>query len=102
VDLKSKKVPTFPTPEGRRLKREVLKKRGSLVLHLGRNEQRIPCLVLDSSQEGFRLRVSFQLKRRQVVELILDENPLNAVRCSVIWVGKPRSKQEGEVGLQTV
>jgi hypothetical protein len=37
-----------------------------------------------------------------VVELILDEDPLRPERCSVIWVGKSGTKQEGEVGLETI
>lgn len=28
--------------------------------------------------------------------------PLNAVRCQVVWIGKAGSKQEDEVGLETV
>jgi hypothetical protein len=90
----------FPIPEGRRLKRVALKKRASLVAKLGRQEERIPCLILDSSQDGFRLRGTARLRRGQVVEVILDEDPLDQVRCSVVWVGKPGSKHEGEMGLQ--
>jgi hypothetical protein len=76
------------------------KRRASLVINLDRNQRRLPCLVLDSSKEGFRLRGNFHLRRGQVVELILDENPPNSERCSVVWVGKAGSKQEGEVGLE--
>ena len=54
------------------------------------------------SQDGFRLHVSSRLRRGQIVEVILDEDPGNAVRCRVIWIGKQGSKQEGEVGLETV
>jgi hypothetical protein len=50
----------------------------------------------------FLLRGSLDLRRGQVVELILDEDPLRSVRCSVVWVGKAGFKQEGEVGLETV
>ena len=93
---------TFPIPEGRRLKRITLKKRASLVVNLGRYEERLPCVILDSSPEGFRLRGTFQLRRGQVVEVISDDDPLNAVRCSVIRVGKPWSLHVGEAGLQTL
>ena len=79
-----------------------MKRRASLVVNLDRNQKRLPCLVLDSSEDGFRLRGSFHVRRGQIVEVVLDEAPLNAVRCSVVWVGKPGSKQEGEVGLETV
>ena len=45
---------------------------------------------------------SFDLRRGQVVELIVDEETPSSERCSVVWVGKAGSKQEGEVGLETV
>jgi len=43
---------------------------------------------------------ALRLKRGQVVEIIPDEDPVNISKCSVIWIGKPGSKQEGQVGLQ--
>ena len=95
-------MPSLPMPQGRRPQRSVFKERASLIINLDRGQKRLPCLVLDSSQEGFRLRGSFQLRRGQVVEVILDQDPLSAVRCSVVWIGKAGSKHEGEVGLQTV
>ncbi len=88
----------MPVPERRYLKRSPCKQRASLVLDFKRQ----PCLVLDSSKNGFRVRGSFRLKRGQVVEIILEEDPFNPVRCGVVWVGKAGSKQEGEVGLETV
>jgi hypothetical protein len=93
---------SFPIPKARRSKRVVSKRRASLVINLDRNQRRLPCLILDSSKEGFRLRGSLQLKRGQVVELILDEDPPSSERCKVVWVGKAGSKQEGEVGLENV
>jgi PilZ domain len=95
-------MPTSPVPEGRRLKRIAERKRASLIINLERNQTRIPCLVVDASERGFRLHGDFRLRRGQVVELILDEDPLSAVRCSVVWIGKPDSKQAGEAGLETV
>jgi hypothetical protein len=92
----------FPIPDGRRLMRVALKRRASLVAKLGRQETRIPCLILDSSQVGFRLRGTVRLRRGQVVEVILDENPLDQVRCSVVWVGEPGSQHEGEAGLVAI
>ena len=88
----------MPVPERRYLRRSPCKQRASLVLDLKRQ----PCIVLDSSKNGFRVRGSFHLKRGQVVEVILDEDPLNAVRCSVVWIGKAGSKQEGEFGLEII
>jgi PilZ domain len=95
-------MPSFRVPKGRRSKRVMSKRRASLVINLDRDQKRLPCLVLDSSNEGFRLRGNFHLRRGQMVEIILDEDPLRSVRCSVVWVGKTGSKQEGEVGLETV
>jgi hypothetical protein len=92
---------SFPVREARLVKRVLSKRRASLVINLDRNEKRLPCLVLDSSKQGFRLRGSFHLRRGQAVELILDENPLSSVRCSVVWVGKSGSKQDGEIGLES-
>jgi hypothetical protein len=95
-------MPSFPTPEGRRSKRVVSKRRASLVINLDRKPKRLPCLVLDSSKKGFRLRGSFDLRRGQVVELTIEEETPSPERCGVVWVGKAGSKQEGEIGLQTV
>jgi len=95
-------MPSSPVPEGRRPKRTAARARASLIINVNQSQKRFPCLVIDHSKEGFRLRGGFQLRRGQVVEVILDEDPLSAVRCSVIWVGKPGSGHEGEAGLQTV
>ncbi len=81
--------------------RIVTKKRASLVITLSGVQKMFSCLIVDRSEEGFRLRGNFRLKRGQLVELVLDD-PVDSVRCEVIWVGKPESQQVGEVGLQTV
>ena len=60
-----------------------------------------PCLVVDRSQEGFRVKGNFRLKRGQLVELVVDD-PVDSVRCEVIWVGRTGSEQVGQVGVQTV
>lgn len=95
-------MPSLPVPSTRSSQRIPSKARGSLITGLKGNPKRCPCLVLDSSKDGFRLRGSFQLHRGQVVELIIDDEPHSSVRCSVVWVGKAGSKHEGEAGLQTV
>jgi len=82
--------------------RAMSKRHASLVINLDRNQKRLPGLVLDSSKEGARLRGNFHLRRAQVVEIILDEDPLRSIRCSVVWVGKSGSREEGEVGLETI
>ncbi len=93
-------MPSFPVPNGRRSKRVVSKSRASLIINLDGYPKRLPCRVVDSSKEGFRLRGSFNVWRGQVVQLILDEN--SPKRCKVVWVGKADSKQEGEIGLEAV
>jgi hypothetical protein len=95
-------MPSFPVPQGRRSKRVKSKIRAGLIINLDHKPKRLPCLVVDSSKEGFRLRGSFDLRRGQAVELILDEEPPRPERCRVVWVGKATSKQEGEVGLEIV
>lgn len=95
-------MPSFPVPQGRRSIRVASKRRASLVVNLDRTPKRLSCLVVDHSREGFRLRGSFALRRGQMVELILDEDMPSPERCRVVWVGKAGSKQEGEVGLETV
>jgi hypothetical protein len=82
------------------LKRTALKKRASLIVKHGRQAQRIPCLILDDSQNGFKIVGASSLKQGQFVDLILDEHTSDTLRCRVMWVGKPGSKQGGEAGLQ--
>jgi len=94
------KMPSFPIAEGRRSQRVVLKRPASLVINLDRNQKKLPCLVLDSSKGGFRLRGTFHQRRGQAVELILDHEPFHSVRCRVVWLGKAGSEQEDEVGLE--
>lgn len=85
----------------RRSQRVTLKKRGSLiVVNLKGNLERLPCIVLDKSQGGFRIRVSSRLRAGQALEVALDEDATHPVRCSVVWTGKAGSQQEGQAGLQ--
>jgi PilZ domain len=100
-NLRGERMPSFSVPQGRRSKRVMSKRRASLVVNLKGKQKRLPCLVLDYSKEGFRLRGGLDLRRGQVVELILDEDPPIPERCTVVWVGKAGSKQEGEAGLET-
>jgi hypothetical protein len=94
-------VPTFTAHETRSSKRVATRKGASLVVNLGSVPQRVPCLIVDRSPEGFRLRGSFRLRRGQLVEVIPGDE-LGSIRCSVAWVGKPGSKEEGEVGLRAL
>jgi hypothetical protein len=95
-------MPIPPGPEGRRNKRVAAKKRASLIFDLHGSQTRMPCLVIDATERGFRLRVNFRLKVGQAIELVLDEDPLSAIRCKVAWIGKLGSMQQGEVGVETV
>lgn len=95
-------MPAFPIPEGRRSKREPLQIPASVVINLDRNPNRIPCLILDLTREGFRLRGNFNLTCGQVVEVILEHQPLISVRSRVVWVGEVGSQQQGEVGVEVV
>jgi PilZ domain-containing protein len=95
-------MPSFRVPPGRRSKRLISKNPASLVINLDRKPKRLPCLVIDSSKEGFRLRGNFDLRRGQVVELILDTDMPTPERCRVVWVGKAGSEWEGELGVETL
>lgn len=37
-----------------------------------------------------------------MVEVRLDQDLPNSQRCSVVWVGKTGSKQDGEGGLEII
>ena len=94
-------MPTFPAPKVRRTKRVATRKLASIVVMLGSRPERLPCLIVDISPDGFRVRTSFPLRRGQVVEVISNE-VLDALPCRVVWVGKQGSEQEGEAGLQSI
>ena len=88
--------------ERRRFGRDPAHKRANVVSNRWGRKERFPCLVIDRSAEGFRLSGVFHIKRGESIEIILDDDPLSAVACTVVWVGRAGTKQEGEVGLQTV
>jgi hypothetical protein len=95
-----KHVSNPPVTERRVFRRIAVKERASFVLHLQkynrRPEQRHPCLILDSSQNGFRLRGPVRLRLGQIVEIILGED---TVKCVVVWVGKAGEKNQADAGL---
>lgn len=94
-------MPAYSAPEGRHSKRNAARKRVTLIVDLEGRREKIPCLITDISEEGIRLRGNLgQLKSGRVVEIESNEGPPYIVRCRVIWLGKPGSKQEGEAGLQ--
>ena len=86
---------------GRRSNRTAIRKRASLIVSLKGRAERRPCIVVDSSQGGLRLRGSFRLKMGQVVEVLSDDG-FQAAQYRVKWVGKPGSKQEAEAGLEII
>ena len=57
---------------------------------------------MDLSRGGFRVRGSFRLRRGQLVEVIPDEDPQAVAKCSVVWVGRTGTAQEGEAGLEAM
>ena len=92
-------MPSFP--QGRRSRQVATKKPANLVITLSGVQKMFPCLIVDRSQEGFRLRGNFRLRRGQLVELVLDD-PVDSVPCEVVWTGKAGSEEVVEAGLQTV
>lgn len=91
---------TLDAHQVRRSKRVVAKTPASVVIDLASRPKRIPCLIVDRSPAGFRVRLGSRLRRGQAVEVISQDDPLHTIPCIVVWVGKEGSKQEGEVGLQ--
>jgi hypothetical protein len=88
-------------PRARRSKRVATKKPARLVINLGGAQRLVPCLILDRSEEGFRLRGNFKLKPKQLVELVVDD-PMGSVQCEVVWIGKAGSERAGEAGVRTI
>ena len=86
---------------GRRSNRTAIRKRASLIASLKGRAERLPCIVVDNSQHGLRLRGIFRLTMGQVVEVLPDDG-FFTLQCRVIWVGEPGSKREGEVGLEII
>jgi hypothetical protein len=90
-------------PNARQSRRVALKTRGSLVVTPDyENLRRLPCVIIDASQGGYRLRANARLRRGQVVEVVSDDDPLTSVVCKVIWAGKTGSREQGEAGLQII
>jgi hypothetical protein len=92
-------MPNLPVAKRRSL-RQASRRPASMVMNLYSKQTRVPCLVLESSNEGFRVRGSLNLRRGQTIELIFGQDAVE--RCNVVWVGKTGTKYEGEVGLETV
>lgn len=80
ITVEEKTVPTFARHEVRGSKRVATRKGASLIVNLGRIPQRVPCLMIDRSREGFWLRGSFRLRLGQVVEVIPSDE-LRSIRC---------------------
>ena len=87
------------SPERRRLHRAEVRKRASLFVKRGELIERIPCIILDASQTGLRIGGTSRLNRRQVVEVVFDEQH-SAVRYEVIWTGALGSILQSEAGLR--
>lgn len=91
----------FTTTDHRRSKGVITKNPDSLIVNCKGHAKRRPCLIVDKWPGGFRLRGAISnLRRAQVVEVILGEDLPKSVQCSVVSIGKPGSKQEGEAGYK--
>jgi len=92
---------SFPSPDGRRSKRVMLKGRASLVVNLDATRKASP---VSSSIPRRKVTgyAGFHLRRGQFIEIVFDPEPFRSVRCRVVWVGKAGSKQEAEAGLEMV
>ena len=90
------------SPKERSSERQPAKQHGSLIVSLDRHLHRVPCLIVDISRGGFRIRGSFRLRRGQMVEVVPEEDPLSVAKCSVVWVGRLGTAQQGEAGLEAL
>jgi hypothetical protein len=91
------------THKRRKSERAIRRERASLIFFSPAGHvERLPCLIVDQSRDGFQLSVDSGLRQGQLVDLILDEDPPKTVRCSVAWIGEQGSELEGRAGLQTV
>src|SRR5258708_17177681 len=78
-----------------RSNRIVTKKCASLVITLSGVQKMFACLIVDRSQEGFRLRGNFRLRRGPLLELLLDD-AVDSLPVGGIWVGQPEAQKVGE------
>ena len=90
------------SPFKRSSERHPAKKHASLIMNINYHLRRFPCLIVDMSRGGLRVRGSFRLKRGQVVEIVSDEDPVSVTKCSVVWVGRTGTTQQGEAGLEAM
>ena len=86
----------------RRSERTPLQIPACVVLDPNRNPTRIPCLIVDLTTKGLRLRGNLNLSRGQVVQVILEHQPQISFHSRVVWIGQADSNQEGEFGLEVV
>jgi hypothetical protein len=75
-------------------KRIITKKHARLVV----NQTMLPCLVIDISQGGFRLRGSFKLTHGQLVQIILDDTPLQLSNAKLYGSGTKGQSRHGKRG----
>lgn len=94
----------FPVsaPRDRRSKRVGTKRLASIVVQHDSEPEEIPCLILNISADGFRLRTVSPLQAGQVVKIILPNETHDALPCRVVWAGKEGPKRQSEAGLQTL
>jgi hypothetical protein len=90
------------SPFKRSSERHLTKRQASLIMNFRGRLQRHPCLIVDISRGGYRLRGNFQVKRGQLVEVIPKDDPLSVAQCSVIWVGRQGTAQRGQAGLEAM
>ena len=90
------------SPFKRSSERHSTKAQASLITNFRGHLQRHPCLIVEVSRGGYRLRGGFRIKRGQVVEVIPKDDPLSVAKCSVIWVGKEGTPHQGHAGLEAI
>jgi hypothetical protein len=64
----------------------------------GELTERVPCIVLDVSAKGLRIRSANRLSPGQIIDFVSDGR--NDLRCRVVWTGDVGSIQSGQAGLR--
>jgi hypothetical protein len=100
LELLFRELPKRGTTWGRKSKRDVTKRHATLVVGPKGDKKDYPCQLIDTSQEGMRLKADVELSPGDVVDVIPSEGSWFTIRCHVVWVGEPGSKQVKEAGLK--
>jgi hypothetical protein len=91
-----------PHCDRRRFKRTPTRMPVTLLVEPDRNRLDLDAPVVDSSQQGLRVRVDTALTPGATVWVIPNTSSGYNERCRVVWIRKASTDNEGEAGLEFV